>query len=137
MRFTIIKITIGLVLVGCTINPTHYPSDRNASPPFSISFVVPNGNGSDTRNTSNAEPAESIESVDPVEIAKSKCKTYVPLPVPKPARINLEELKATRSTKELNAVLLRNVKQLHGQLTTYAKQADKHYKDYLRKCGSK
>ncbi len=65
---------------------------------------------------------------------KAECEVYEPLPVPRPARIDLEELQAAKTSKEVNAIALQNVKELHQQLTLYAQRSKAHYAEYVKRC---
>lgn len=62
------------------------------------------------------------------------CKIYVPLPVPEPVRVDFSQLAAAKDAKEINAVALNNVRQLHQQLTDYAEQQKTHYANYVKRC---
>lgn len=132
MRWTIIKLTIGLVLAGCTINSTYVTVDHNG-PTVSLDAVVPTS----TSPTVAKENSVVTESPPIVEKTPPPCKPYVPLPVPEPVKIDLAKLKAAKSSLELNSLLLKNMKTLHNQLTNYGKQSNKHYKEYMQKCASK
>lgn len=132
MRCTIIKLTMGLALAGCTINATHIAVE-NSVPVVPASaaiapLVVP---------VVTKESSVPVEPTQPAEPTVPNCKRYVPLPVPEPVKIDLAKLKAAKNSLELNSLLLKNVRTLHKQLTNYGKQSTKHYKEYVRKCGSK
>lgn len=70
----------------------------------------------------------------PVARIRPECGPYIPLPIPKPIRIDLAELEAANTSQEINAIALKNVKDLHLQYADFFARREKNYADYVRRC---
>lgn len=126
----LLKIAIGLLLSGCTVNNFHAGS-------FSPTSVFLNS--TETTTIASNQPAQKV-----VETAtqhgltqariRPECGPYVPLPIPRPKQIDFKELDAATTGKEINAIALQNVKDLHQQINIYAARQQKHYGEYLARC---
>lgn len=123
-----LQIIAGVLLSGCTVNNFHDTAvsagDRN--------YVE--------QDKHKGIPSILETEMPPTEITlgnfqiRAECKIYVPLPVPKPVRVDFKELEAAQTSKEINAIALRNVKELHLQINNYAAKQQKHYNEYVRRC---
>lgn len=132
IRLTL-QILTGLVLCSCTVNNFHSTVttsfDQRSTELYStVETVREHGESSVKQNTTTIEGNPKI---------KPECEIYVPLPVPKPARIDFKELAAAETSKEINAIALRNVKELHLQINEYAVKQQRHYDEYLKRCITK
>lgn len=125
----------GLVLCGCTVNNFHSTVtsyDQRSTELFATVETV------QERNESSVQvEAEEVKVVTGNMKIRPGCEIYVPLPVPKPVKIDFKELEAAETSKEINAIALRNVKELHQQLNAHAARQQKHYSDYMRRCAIK
>lgn len=65
---------------------------------------------------------------------RPECGPYIPLPVPEPVRIDFEELAAAKTSQEINAIALKNVKDLHAQFKDFFARREKNYNDYVKRC---
>lgn len=63
-----------------------------------------------------------------------ECGVYVPLTTPTPVKIDLKELEAAASSKEINAITLRNIREMRQQMLDYKDRQQKHYAEYVRRC---
>lgn len=147
IRLTL-QILTGLVLCGCTVNNFH-STVTTSFDQHSTEFFTSEESFKEQRETSTSTSASTNTSgvnasTDTAEITADKnirvkpdCGIYVPLPVPKPIKIDFKELETAKTSKEINAIALRNVKELHLQLNAYSVRQHKHYNDYLQRCASK
>lgn len=126
------KIAVGVLLTGCTVNNMHLSSIVDLHPPAEIILA-------EKVQTHRAETIaqNAINPILPVAgntHIRPDCDVYVPLPVPKPTRIDFRELAAAATTAEINAIALRNLKALHVQMNGYAADQQKHYANYKKRC---
>ena len=127
----------GLVLCGCTVNNYHSTMTTSYDQRTSAELFTAVDTSRD-RNEPLAplEPEGTKPAAGNLKI-RPGCEIYVPLPVPKPVKIDFKELESAESGKEINAIALRNVRELHQQLNAYAAKQQKHYTDYVQRCAVK
>ena len=123
----LLQIVTGLLLSGCAVNN------------FSSTALTNVGTNNATELVTSAyvlhEQIEApLQSMMGNLRINPECNVYVPLTVPKPVQINFKELESAESGKEINAIALRNVKELHQQLYSYAAKQKVHYGEYVKRC---
>lgn len=130
----IYKVALGVVLSGCSLT-TH----RHA-PPNSDYFFNQN-------ETIIINPLPNVEKLDPVvpmpvqiihgnKHIKPECGLYEPLKIPKPIKIDLNSL-AGKTNLEINAIVLKNNKDMFTTLVDFGIRQEKHYANYLKRCAVK
>ena len=133
-----LQIMTGLVLCGCTVNNYHNTMTTTSYDQRSATELFASVDTFRERSeTSPATEAEGTKVVPGNLRIKPGCEIYVPLPVPKPVKIDFKELESAESGKEINAIALRNVRELHQQLNSYAARQQKHYSEYIQRCAVK
>jgi hypothetical protein len=126
------KLVLGLTLTGCTVNNIHNDS-------YSVAYKISH------RETTVVEVKEQpAVAQTPVEVVPSvitgntrirpECGVYVPLPIPQPVRIDFKKLEQAETTKEINGVILDNVRDLNKQMIDYGLRQRKHHEEYVRRC---
>jgi hypothetical protein len=155
------NLVLGLALSGCTVNNYHdgsFAEHHRATTEISIvqrdsskiTFIVDQdespvadnlGKAVDEQSLPMPEAAVSDIPIPPPIIGnmrlKPECTLYVPLAVPKPVQIDFKELEAATTSKEINAIALRNVRQLHLQIKEFSVRQQRHYADYVARCAVK
>lgn len=131
MKHLFFKSVLGTLLTGCTVSNLHMTSVE--LPPVAEIVLA------ERDQTRKAEiiVEKAVTSILPPSgnySIRPECGVYVPLPVPNPIRIDFKELDAAATSKEINAIALRNVKELHQQLKNYASAQLRHYGDYKQRC---
>jgi hypothetical protein len=123
----LLQFVTAMLLSGCTVN--NFDST-------SLTIIRNDSAIEHTASTHDSvEPSETTIQTDKKNLRiRPECAPYVPLPVPKPARIDFKELESAETGKEINAIALRNVKELHQQLFKYAVKQQKHYNEYTKRC---
>lgn len=123
----LLHLAVGLLLSGCTVNNFH--SDIFSPSSFFVSL------SEITTNTQGQKQSEVQTQTAVVQARiRPECGPYVPLPVPRPKQIDFKELDAATSGKEINAIALQNVKDLHQQINSHAARQQKHYSEYVSRC---
>lgn len=120
---SIAHLALGMLLSGCTYNTTYSSADNSQRYFTHRSEYV--GSGPSAHHQQQHPKVTTI------------CETYVPLEVPKPVQVNLDEIKAAADDAAVNKILLRNIAQLNHQLKQHSENQKKHYKAWLSKCTSK
>jgi hypothetical protein len=124
------RFLVGVMLTGCTFNNFQSGS-------FTTDYTLVH------RETTVVDiPAreEMVPTQPPALLApphphiRFECGAYVPLTVPAPVKIDLKELEAAASSKEINAITLRNIKEMRQQMLDYKDRQQKHYAEYVRRC---
>lgn len=129
-----LHILTGLVLCGCTVNNYHSTMTTSYDQRSTTELLASVDTFRERSEPSFIAEAEGVKVVPGNLKIKLGCEIYVPLPVPKPVKIDFKELESAESGKEINAIALRNVRELHQQLNSYAARQQKHYSDYVQRC---
>jgi hypothetical protein len=126
-----LHLSIGMFLCGCTVNNFHSTTltsiDSHSAPEVAVTTY-------EFHDSAEAELQIPIPATPRNLKISPECGPYVPLPVPKPVKVDFKELEAAGSGKEINAIALRNVRELHQQLYGYASRQNKHYGEYVKRC---
>lgn len=136
---TSLKLMVGVLLSGCTVNTYHQTSyDPTFKTETTITQDIFLGGVAGTQETKEVTtplPPPEVKTVVLGNIhIRKECAVYVPLPVPEPKRIDIKELDAAPTAQVINAIALANVKALHQQLKEYGEAQRKHYADYVKRC---
>ena len=129
-----LQLLTGLVLCGCTVNNYHSTMTTSYDQRSTTELLASVDTFRERSEPSHTTEAEGVKVVPGNLKIKPGCEIYVPLPVPKPVKIDFKELESAESGKEINAITLRNVRELHQQLNSYAARQQKHYSDYVQRC---
>ncbi len=129
-----LHILTGLVLCGCTVNNYHSTMTTSYDQRNTTELLASVDTFRERSEPSLIAEAEGVKVAPGNLKIKPGCEIYVPLPVPKPVKIDFKELESAESGKEINAIALRNVRELHQQLNSYAARQQKHYSDYVQRC---
>jgi hypothetical protein len=131
-----LQLIAGLLLCGCTVNNFSSTTTSSISNRLTAELVTStyDFHESDESLIQPTDPGEPAQTALRTSRINSDCMLYVPLPVPKPVKINFKELESAESGKEINAIALRNVRELHQQLNGYAAKQKIHYSEYVKRC---
>lgn len=124
---TSLKVMVAVALSGCTVNNIHHSSYSEANH-LSVANAVSVTEWVKEQEKSPAPVVNGNMQIHP------NCGAYVPLTPPAPVEIDLNELKQAQTTTEINAIVLRNVKDLNRQMKIFAIKQEKHYAIYVKKC---
>lgn len=126
---------VGLFLSGCTFTayqPNHYNADFTLTKSDTLLITYP----SDL--SSKEVISETIKVVEPVRVDKKtphlECSVYVPIKFPVLIKIDFVQLEKAQTTKEINAILLKNIGDVRKQMIQYDEQQKKHYAEYVKRC---
>lgn len=131
MRTLSAKVLLGFFLTGCTVNNLKLTSVDYKSIPEIVVIETTRPVELEARNV---DPKPEKGTVVSEAKIRPECELYVPLPVPQPKRINFKELDAATTSKEINGIALKNVKELHQQLLHHGEAQRRHYDDYKKRC---
>ena len=128
----IAQLTVGVLLSGCTVN-----AYRNDKPKTDYNFTK-----HETIVVTTPPKLEELHplSKEPVQIIhgnkrlRPDCEVYVPLKIPKPPKINLEELANNKTTIGINAIILQNNKAMYTMMLNYGMRQEKHHAEYVKRC---
>lgn len=134
MKSISIRLVLGLALTGCTVNNLRVTSIDFKSVPEVVVVDTKKQMDAGAVNVTPAPAPKPIETVVGNIHIRPECDVYKPLPVPSPIRIDFKELEAATTSKEINGIALRNVKELHQQLLKYAEAQGRHFEDYKKRC---
>ncbi len=134
MRHFFFKMTLGVLLSGCTFSSTQLTTlELHPAPEIELIEKVQSHKADQlVEKAATAIPLPAINTVNAA--IRPECGIYIPLQVPSPVRIDFKELEAATTGKEINGIALRNVKELHQQMKNYAIAQQKHYSDYKKRC---
>lgn len=128
----ITQLAVGLLLSGCTVN-----AYRNDKPNTDYNFTK-----NETIVLTAPPKLEEVHPLirEPVQIIhgnkhlRSECEVYVPLKIPKPPKINFEELAKNKTTIGINAHILQNNKEMYTMMVNFGIRQEKHIAEYVKRC---
>lgn len=124
------RFLVGIMLSGCTFN-----NFQSGSFSTDYTFVQRETMVVDIPLKEEVSPIQPPAAITPTHPhIRFECGVYVPLTVPVPVKIDLKELEAATTSREINAITLRNIKEMRQQMLDYKDRQQKHYAEYVKRC---
>jgi hypothetical protein len=139
-----LKLAVGILLTGCTINTyrtTHYDPKFRTETTVTQNVLLGSIATEEKSEVKQPMPNPASEPtvVRPLVVTgnshlRPSCKPYEPPAVPDPIKIDFADLEKASSAQEINEVALANVKALHQQIMAIQVQQKKSYDEYVKRC---
>lgn len=130
-----LKLMVGMLLTGCTVNTYHSTSyDPQFRKETTVTQNILLGSIATEDKIEVKEPAPPTRNVVGNTRIKPECGVYRPPTVPDPIKVDFSDLDKAQSAAEINEVALANVKALHQQIRAIQAQQQKSYEDYVKRC---